>query len=281
MEQPARPRGPGRGAARPPSAGPLPRQPGPAGDREAGRRPGRVLDRRVGDPGPPGPAGATGRGHLPRAVLRGGRAAGRAGRALPGACRGARRAHRAGHGVAAACGVAGDDQAPQRPGLGGLAGGRDRHRIGRPGPPSVVVLAGPRHPGHRGSVGPPRAGGPDPRDHDPAAGVGQLTAVGALRGTAGRRTRRGGPVPGPGEHVAGPAGDRVPEAAQPGPARRDPRLVLHVDGEGGGRPPGPGRPAPGRTPGAARRPRRVGQGAGRGPDQRAGVVRLRRGRRPR
>ena len=127
VEQPGRARGPGGGAAGPSSAGPLPCQPGPAGDREAGRRPGGILDRRVGDPGPSGPAGAAGRGHLPRAVLGRGRAAGRAGRPLPPACRGTRRADRAGHGVAAARGVAGDGQAPQRPGLGGLAGGRDRH----------------------------------------------------------------------------------------------------------------------------------------------------------
>ena len=81
----------------------------------------------------------------------------------------------------------------------------------------------------------------------PPQRVGQPAALGAVRGAAGHRPRRGGPDPGPGEHLARPAGDRVPAPAQPGPARRGPRLVLHVDREGGRRAPGPGRPAPGRA----------------------------------
>ncbi len=59
---------------------------------------------------------------------------------------------------------------------------------------------------------------------------------------------------------------------------RGPGLVLHVDREGRGRAPGPGRPAARGAPAAARRPGDLGQGAGGDPDQRAGVLGLRRHR---
>ena len=172
MVQPGRARRPGCRPARASRPGSLPRQPGPARHPEAGQRPGRILDRGVGDPRPPGHtvgAGGEDRGHLARAVLGCRRGAGRAGRGLAAARRGAHRDHRAGHGVAAARRVAGDREAPQRPGLGGLARRRDRHRIGRRRPAPVVVLAGARHAGDRPPLVGVRAAGADPRDHDGAA----------------------------------------------------------------------------------------------------------------
>src|SRR5262249_58025210 len=119
VAQPLRAGRPWRGAAWPSSAGSLPGQPGPARHPEAGQRPGRILDRRVGDPGPPGAAGAASGGHLARAVLGRRRGAGRARGAIAAARRGGRRAHRAGHGHAAARRVAGGRGAPRTPHPGG------------------------------------------------------------------------------------------------------------------------------------------------------------------
>ena len=143
--QPRRTGRPGPRAARPPRAGSLPGQPGPARHREAAQRPGRLMDRGVGHPGHPGPAGAAPGRHLARAVLRRRRGPGGPGGPLAAARRGARRADRAGHGLAAARRMAGDHQAPQRARLDRLAGRRDRPGIHRPGPAPVLVLAGARH----------------------------------------------------------------------------------------------------------------------------------------
>ena len=169
--------------------------------------------------------------------------AGRTRRQVAAAGRGARRPHRAGHRDAAARRVAGDGEAPQRPRLGRLAGGRDRPGVEVRRPAPVVVLAGARHDGHPRHLVPARARGARARDHDPAARVGQRAAVGALRRPARRRPWQRGPHPRPAERLARDGRDRVPAAAEPGASRRGPRLVLHVERQGNGRPPGPGRAA--------------------------------------
>ena len=81
--------------------------------------------------------------------------------------------------------------------------------------------------------------------------------------------------PRPAERLARDGGDRVPATAEPGPPRRGPRLVLHVERQGSGRPPGPGRPA---ARGASRPPRQpgcLGQGPGGGTHRRPGRLRVR------
>ena len=110
---------------------------------------------------------------------------------------------------------------------------------------------------------------------DPAPGIGQRAAVAALRVPAGDRPRRRQPHPRPAERLARDTGDRVPATAEPGPSRRGPRLVLHVERQGSGRPPGPGRPAARGASRAPRQPGCLGQGPGGGTHRRPGRLRVR------
>ncbi len=120
-----------------------------------------------------------------------------------------------------------------------------------------------------------RATGADPRDHDGAAGRWHQPAVAAVRVAARRRPRQRGHQPRPAQRLARAGRDRVPAAAEPGTARRDPRLVLHVERQGGGRAQGAGRPArpaiawcspPTGRPGPRSRPRPHRRAAGSGYD---------------
>ena len=142
--------------------------------------------------------------------------------------------------------------------LDGVARGRHRPGVILGRPAAVVVLAGARHAGDPRHLGPARAAAASARDHGPAARVGQRAAVAAVRLPARRRPGQRRPQPRPAERLPRPAGDRVPAAAEPGAARRGPRLVLHVERQGSGRAPGPGRAAARGTARAARRARGTG-----------------------
>ncbi len=160
------------------------------------RRPGRVLDRRVGHPGHQARRPAD-RGHLPRAFLGRRRPSRPSGRCARCSRRGPRRADRAGHGLAAARRVAGDRQAPQHRGWEDwLADVIDRESVDGPAP--VLVLAGPRHAGPPGLWSRPRAAGAGARDHHAAARVRQRAAVGAVRRRCSASIPAGSTCPGPG-----------------------------------------------------------------------------------
>ena len=166
---------------------------------------------------------------------------------LAPAGRGAHRAHGARHGHAAARRVAGDGEAPQRAGLGGLARRRDRPRVGvrRTGASGGSGACTTRSPSW--TCG--RAHVPADRMHvitAPPRGADTGAALGPVRGPARRGSGERRPQPGAGQRLARPAGDRVPAAPEPGAARRGARLVLHVEREGGAGARGAGRAARGR-----------------------------------
>ncbi len=162
-----------------------------------------------------------------------------------------------------------------------MARGRHRPRVGLGRPPPVVVLAGARHAGDPRPLVSPRASGAGARDHDPAARIGPGAAVAALCVAARHRPGQRRRHPGPAECLAGDARDRVPAAAEPGPACRGPRLVLHVERQGSGGPRGPGRAAARRAPRPARRPGGLGQGTGGSSRRRPARLRVSPGRRSR